>query len=105
MTHPVHLVVGETGYLSPTSGAAHFFPPINRCSGRASTVLSPNKGLEGWGRIPGHDTMAAGLLDRVAPPPPRRQRFREGYAMSPASCPAPVATLPPRGAARKVGHL
>ena len=47
------------------SGAILFFQLINRRYGRASTVLTSNKGFEEWGRILGDEVMAAALLDRL----------------------------------------
>ena len=59
-------MVDEIGYLPVTqSGAILFFQLINRRYGRASTVLTSNKGFEEWGRILGDEVMAAGLLDRL----------------------------------------
>ena len=46
------------------SGAVLFFQLINRRYGRASTVLTSNKGFTEWGRILGDEVMAAALLDR-----------------------------------------
>ena len=64
LTHPALLVVDEIGYLPVTqSGAVLFFQLINRRYGRASTVLTSNKGFEEWGRILGDEVMAAALLD------------------------------------------
>ncbi len=66
LTHPALLVVDEIGYLPVTqSGAILFFQLINRRYGRASTVLTSNKGFEEWGRILGDEVMAAALLDRL----------------------------------------
>ena len=66
LTHPALLVVDEIGYLPVTqSGAILFFQLVNRRYGRASTVLSSNKGFEEWGRILGDEVMAAALLDRL----------------------------------------
>ena len=66
LTHPALLVVEEIGYLPVTqSGAILFFQLINRRYGRASTVLTSNKGFEEWGRILANDVMAAALLDRL----------------------------------------
>ena len=66
LTYPALLVVDEIGYLPVTqSGAVLFFQLVNRRYGRASTVLTSNKGFEEWGRILGDEVMAAALLDRV----------------------------------------
>ena len=66
LTHPALLVVEEIGYLPVTqSGAILFFQLINRRYGRASTVLTSNKGFEEWARILANDVMAAALLDRL----------------------------------------
>ncbi len=66
LTYPALLVVDEIGYLPVTqSGAILFFQLINRRYGRASTVLTSNKGFEEWGRILGDEVMAAALLDRL----------------------------------------
>ncbi len=66
LTYPALLVVDEIGYLPVTqSGAILFFQLVNRRYGRASTVLTSNKGFEEWGRILGDEVMAAALLDRV----------------------------------------
>ena len=66
LTHPALLVVDEIGYLPVTqSGAILFFQLVNRRYGRASTVLTSNKGFEEWGRILGDEVMAAALLDRL----------------------------------------
>ena len=46
-------------------GAVLFFQLINRRYGKASTVLTSNKGFEQWGRILGDEVMAAALLDRL----------------------------------------
>ena len=47
LTHPALLVVDEIGYLSVTAkGAKLFFQLINSRYGRASTVLTSNKGFE-----------------------------------------------------------
>ena len=60
LTHPPLPVVDELGYLLVTrSGAIFFFQLINRRYGRASTVLTSNKGFEEWGRILGDEVMAA----------------------------------------------
>ena len=60
LTHPPLLVVDELGYLLVTrSGAIFFFQLINRRYGRASTVLTSNKGFEEWGRILGDEMIAA----------------------------------------------
>ena len=46
--------VEEMGYLPVTqSGAILFFQLVNRLYGRASTVLTSNKGFEEWGRMGG----------------------------------------------------
>ncbi len=66
LTYPALLIVDEIGYLPVTqSGAVLFFQLVNRRYGRASTVLTSNKGFEEWGRILGDEVMAAALLDRV----------------------------------------
>ena len=66
LTYPALLVVDEIGYLPVTqSGAVLFFQLVNRRYGRASMVLTSNKGFEEWGRILGDEVMAAALLDRV----------------------------------------
>ena len=66
LTHPALLVVDEIGYLSVTSnGAKLFFQLINSRYGRASTVLTSNKGFEDWGDILHDEVMAAALLDRL----------------------------------------
>ena len=66
LTHPALLVVDEIGYLPVTqSGAILFFQLISRRYGRASTVLTSNKGFEEWGRILGDEVMAAALLGRL----------------------------------------
>ena len=66
LTYPALLVVDEIGYLPVTqSGAVLFFQLVNRRYGRASTVLTSNKGFEEWGRILGDEVMAAALLDRL----------------------------------------
>ena len=66
LTYPALLIVDEIGYLPVTqSGAVLFFQLVNRRYGRASTVLTSNKGFEEWRRILGDEVMAAALLDRV----------------------------------------
>ena len=66
LTHPALLVVDEIGYLPVTqSGAVLFFQLVNRRYGRASTVLTSNKGFEEWSRILGDEVMAVALLDRL----------------------------------------
>ena len=66
LTHPALLVVDEIGYLPVTpSGAILLFQLINRRYGRASTVLTSNKGFEEWGRVLGDEVMAAALLYRL----------------------------------------
>ena len=61
------MVVGEIGYLPVTqSGAILFFQLVNRRYGRASTVLTSNKGFEEWGRILGDEVMAAALQESPA---------------------------------------
>ena len=66
LTHPPLLVVDKIGYLPVTqSGAVLFFQFINGRYGRASTILTSNKGFEEWGRILGDEVMAAALLDRL----------------------------------------
>ena len=58
------MVVGEIGYLPVTqSGTILFFQLVNRRYGRASTVLTSNKGFEEWGRILGDEVMAAALQE------------------------------------------
>ena len=47
------------------SGAILFFQLINRRYGRASTVLTSNKGFEEWRRILGDEVLAAPLRDRL----------------------------------------
>ncbi len=42
-----------------------FFQLVNRRYGRASMVLTSNKGFEEWGRILHDEVMAAALLDRL----------------------------------------
>ena len=65
LTHPSLPVVDEIGYLPVTrSGAILFFQLINRCYGRASTVLTSNQGFEEWGRI-GADSPGVRLLETV----------------------------------------
>ena len=78
LTYPALLVVDEIGYLPVTqSGAILFFQLVNRRYGRASTVLTSNKGLRGVGPHPrrrGHGRRAPG----PAPPPlPHRQHPRQ----------------------------
>ena len=64
--HPALLVVDEIGYLSVTpNGARLFFQLVNARYGRASTVLTSNKGFEHWGEILHDEVMAAALLDRL----------------------------------------
>ncbi len=66
LTHPALLVVDEIGYLSVTpNGARLFFQLVNARYGRASTVLTSNKGFEHWGEILHDEVMAAALLDRL----------------------------------------
>ena len=66
LTHPALLVVDEIGYLTVTAnGAKLFFQLINSRYGRASTVLTSNKGFEEWGEILHDEVMAAALLDRL----------------------------------------
>ena len=58
--------VDEIGYLTVTAnGAKLFFQLINSRYGRASTVLTSNKGFEEWGEILHDEVMAAALLDRL----------------------------------------
>ena len=58
--------MGEIGYLPVTqSGAILFFQLINRCYGRASTMLTSHTGFNEWGRILGDEVLAAALLDRL----------------------------------------
>ena len=57
--------VDEIGYLTVSAnGAKLFFQTINSRYGRASTVLTSNKGFEEWGEILHDEVMAAALLDR-----------------------------------------
>ena len=66
LMHPALLVVDEIGYLSVTpNGARLFFQLVNIRYGRASTVLTSNKGFEHWGEILHDEVMAAALLDRL----------------------------------------
>ena len=66
LKHPALLVVDEIGYLSVTpNGARLFFQLVNIRYGRASTVLTSNKGFEHWGEILHDEVMAAALLDRL----------------------------------------
>ena len=66
LTHPALLIVDEIGYLTVTAnGAKLFFQLINSRYGRASTVLTSNKGFEEWGEILHDEVMAAALLDRL----------------------------------------
>ena len=66
LMHPALLVVDEIGYLSVTpNGARLFFQLVNIRYGRASTVLTANKGFEHWGEILHDEVMAAALLDRL----------------------------------------
>ena len=66
LMHPALLVVDEIGYLSVTpNGARLFFQLVNARYGRASTVLTSNKGFEHWGEILHDEVMAAALLDRL----------------------------------------
>ena len=56
----------EIGYLTVTAnGAKLFFQLINSRYGRASKVLTSNKGFEDWGDILHDEVMAAALLDRL----------------------------------------
>ena len=56
----------EIGYVPVTQcGAILLFQLIDRRYGRASTVLTSNKGFEEWGRILGDEVMAAALLVRL----------------------------------------
>ncbi|MXX90366.1 MAG: hypothetical protein F4213_15810 [Boseongicola sp. SB0677_bin_26] len=53
LTHPALPVVDEIGYLPVSQdGAVPFFQLINARHGRASTVLTSNKGFEEWGGVP-----------------------------------------------------
>ena len=75
LTHPPLLVVDELGYLLVTrSGAIFFFQLINRRYGRASTVLTSNKGFEERGRILGDEVIARRAPRPLAPPLPHRQQ-------------------------------
>ena len=66
LTHPALLIVDEIGYLTVSAtGAKLFFQLINSRYGRASTVLTSNKGFEEWGEILHDEVMAAALLDRL----------------------------------------
>ena len=66
LTYPALLVVDELGYLTVTAnGAKLFFQLISSRYGRASTVLTSNKGFEEWGEILHDEVMAAALLDRL----------------------------------------
>ncbi len=66
LTYPALLIVDEIGYLPVNqSGAVLFFQLINRRYGKASTILTSNKGFEEWGQILGDEVMAAALLDRL----------------------------------------
>ena len=66
LRHSALLVVDEIGYLSVTAnGARLFFQLINRRFGRASAVLTSNKGFENWGDILHDEVMAAALPDRL----------------------------------------
>ena len=66
LTRSALLGVDEIGYLPVThSGASLFFQLINRRYGRASTVLTSNKGFEESGCTLGDEVMAAALLDRL----------------------------------------
>ena len=57
---PALLIVDEIGYLPVTRAAARSSSStVNRRYGRASTVLTSNKGFEEWGRILGDEVMAA----------------------------------------------
>jgi hypothetical protein len=42
-----------------------FFQLMTRRYEHASTVLTSNKGFEGWGEVFGDDVMAAALIDRL----------------------------------------
>jgi DNA replication protein DnaC len=65
LTHAALLVVDEIGYLPITrTGAMLFFQLMTRRYGHASTVLTPNQGLEDWGDVFGDDVVAAALIDR-----------------------------------------
>ena len=58
--------MAEIGYLTVSAhGAKLFFQLINSRYGRASTVLTSNKGFEEWGEILHDEVMAAALLDRL----------------------------------------
>ena len=131
LTHPALLVVDEIGCLSVTArGAKLFFQLINSRGGRASTVLTSNKGL----RTGGHpsrrshggcsaEPASAPLPNRQHPghqlpnaPPQgpvqghsshgpegsgRRTSADEADVMGPQRANAPVAPLPPRGPGRR----
>ena len=56
----------EIGNLSVTAnGAKQFFQLANNWSGRASTMLTSNKGFEEWGEILHGEVIATALLDRL----------------------------------------
>jgi IstB-like ATP binding protein len=58
LSHPALLAVDEIGYLPVNrDGAVLFFQLINARYDHASTVLTPNKGIEEWGDILGDEVM------------------------------------------------
>ena len=68
--HPRHELVAEIrrhglACLGERNRVAHSYALSGSSDGRASTVLTSNKGFEEWGQILGDEVMAAALIDRL----------------------------------------
>ena len=96
LMHPALLVVDEIGYLSVTpNGARLFFQLVNIRYGRASTVLTSNKGFEHWGEILHDEVMAAATAGPAAAPLPHRQH--PGQQLPDAASHGTLQVHPPHG--------